>query len=56
VDWIDLPNKSGKDKKDKMDRDVAYMGGKGRVYRFLVGKSEGRRPLGRPEHKREDNI
>jgi hypothetical protein len=26
------------------------------AYRILVGKPEGRRPLGRPRHRREDNI
>jgi hypothetical protein len=26
------------------------------VYRVLVGKPEGKRPLGRPCHKLEDNI
>jgi hypothetical protein len=26
------------------------------VYRVLVGKPEGKRPLGRPERKYEDNI
>ena len=26
------------------------------VYRVLVGKSEGRRPLGRPRHRWVDNI
>jgi hypothetical protein len=26
------------------------------VYRLLVGKPEGKRPLGRPRHKRMDNI
>jgi hypothetical protein len=26
------------------------------AYRVLVGKSEGRRPLGRPTHRWEDNI
>jgi hypothetical protein len=31
--------------------------GEGRgVYRVLVGKPEGRRPLGRPRHRWEDNI
>jgi len=31
--------------------------GEGRgVYRFLVGKPEGKRPLGRPRRKWEDNI
>jgi len=35
---------------------VARMGeGKG-VYRVSVGKPEGKRPLGRPRHKWEDNI
>jgi hypothetical protein len=35
---------------------VARMG-KGRgMYRDLVGKPEGRRPLGRPRHRWEDNI
>jgi hypothetical protein len=26
------------------------------VYKILVGKSEGKRPLGRPRHRREDRI
>jgi hypothetical protein len=26
------------------------------VYRVLEGKSEGKRPLGRPKRRREDNI
>jgi len=26
------------------------------VYRILVGKSEGKRPLGRPRRRWEDNI
>ena len=30
-------------------------GGKG-VHRVLVGKSEGKSPLGRPRHRWEDNI
>jgi hypothetical protein len=31
--------------------------GEGRgVYRVLVGKPEGRRPLGRPRHRWEDNM
>jgi hypothetical protein len=35
---------------------VARMG-KGRgVYRVLVGRPEGKRPLGRPRHRWEDNI
>jgi len=34
---------------------VARMGERS-VYRVLVGKPEGQRPLGRPRHRREDNI
>ena len=34
---------------------VARRGTKG-VYRVLVGKPEGTRPLIRPRHRREDNI
>ena len=34
---------------------VAHMGERG-VYRFLVGKPEGRRPLGRPRRRWVDNI
>jgi transposase len=31
--------------------------GEGRgVYRFLVGRPESKRPLGRPRHRWEDNI
>jgi hypothetical protein len=26
------------------------------VYRILVGKPEGKRPTGRPRHRREDNV
>ena len=26
------------------------------MYRVLVGKPEGKRPLGKPTHRREDNI
>ena len=32
------------------------MGERRDVYRFLVGKPEGKRPLGRPRHRWEDNI
>jgi hypothetical protein len=35
---------------------VARMGEGRGVYRVLVGRSEGKRPLGRPRHRREDNI
>jgi hypothetical protein len=35
---------------------VAWMGEKRNVYRLLVGKPEGKRPLGRPRHRWMDNI
>ena len=35
---------------------VARMGEERVVYRVLVGKPEGRRPLGRPRHRWADNI
>jgi hypothetical protein len=35
---------------------VARMGEGRAVYRVLVGKPEGKRPLGRPMHRREDNV
>ena len=35
---------------------VARMGEKSGVYRVLVGKSEGKRPHGRPRSNWEDNI
>jgi hypothetical protein len=35
---------------------VARMGEKRKAYRLLVGKPEGKRPLGRPRHRWVDNI
>ena len=38
---------------------VACMGGRGEkrvVYRVLVGKPEGKRPLEKPRHRWQDNI
>jgi hypothetical protein len=35
---------------------VASMGEKRGAYRILVGRPEGRRPLGRPRRRGEDNI
>jgi hypothetical protein len=35
---------------------VARMGEKRNAYRLLVGKPEGKRPLGRPRCRRVDNI
>jgi hypothetical protein len=35
---------------------VAWMEEKRNAYRILVGKPEGKRPLGRPRHRWVDNI
>jgi hypothetical protein len=35
---------------------VACMGDRRGIYRILVGKPEGERPLGRPRHRWKDNI
>ena len=35
---------------------VAHMGEGRGVHRVLVGKPEGKKPLGRPRHRWEDNI
>ena len=35
---------------------VEFMGDRRGVFRVLVGKPEGKRPLGRPRHTWEDNI
>jgi hypothetical protein len=37
-------------------RHVARMGQRSGVFRFLVGKPEGKRPFGRPRRRCEDNI
>ena len=37
-------------------RYVARMGERRGIYRALVGKHKGKRPLGRPRHRWEDNI
>jgi len=37
-------------------RHVAHMGARICAYWGLVGKPEGKRPLGRPRHRWEDNI
>jgi hypothetical protein len=39
-----------------MDRECNTHGEKRNAYRILVGKPEGKRPLGRPRHRWEDNI
>jgi hypothetical protein len=39
-----------------MDRICSTHGGNRNVYRYLVGKPEEKRPLGRPRHGWEDNT
>ena len=42
--------------KDRLTGHVAHMGERRDAHRVLVGKPEGRRPLGRPTPRWEDNI
>jgi hypothetical protein len=39
-----------------MDRACSTHGEKGNAYKILVGKPEGKRSLGRPRRRRENNI
>jgi hypothetical protein len=39
-----------------MGRACSTKGARRNAYRILVGKPEGRRPLGRPRHRNVDNI
>jgi hypothetical protein len=41
---------------DEMDGTCSTNGGKRNVYRLLVGKPEGRRPMGRPRRRWVDNV
>jgi hypothetical protein len=45
-----------KSRRIKWEGHVARMGGERKLYKVLVGKPEGRRPLGRPRHRWEDGI
>jgi len=45
-----------KSRKMRWAEHVACIGEKRGIYRILVGKPEGQRPLGRPRHRWEDNI
>jgi len=42
--------------KNEMGGALAYMGERRGICRVLVGKLEGKRPLGRPRRRWEDNI
>jgi hypothetical protein len=43
-------------KEDEMGRTCSTKGEKGNTYRILVGKPEGKRPLGRPRRRWVNNI
>jgi hypothetical protein len=45
-----------KSRRMRWEGHVARMGEKRIAYRILVGKSEGKRPLGRPRRRCVDNI
>ena len=45
-----------KSRRMRLAEHVARMGERRGVYRVLVGKPEGKRPLGRPKRRWEDNI
>jgi hypothetical protein len=45
-----------KSRRMRWAEDVVRVGERSAVYRILVGKPDGRRPLGRPRLRREDNI
>jgi len=45
-----------KSRRMRLDGHVALMGEERGVYRVLVGKPEGKRPLGRPRRRWVDNI
>jgi len=45
-----------KSRRMRWARHVAHMGEGRGVYRVLVGKPEGKRPMGRPRRRWEDNI
>jgi hypothetical protein len=53
-----LPNivRVVKSRRMRWARHVGRMGEKRVVHRVLVGKPEGKRPLGRPKRRWEDNI
>ena len=57
-DLYSLPNilRVVKSRRMRRARNVARMGEGRRVHRVLVGKLEGKRPLGRPRRRWEDNI
>jgi hypothetical protein len=57
-DLYSLPNivRVVKSRRMRWAGHVARMGEERVVHKVLVGKREGKRPLGRPRHRWEDNI
>jgi hypothetical protein len=49
-------NQNDEVKEDEMGRACSMNGAKRNAYRILVEKQEGKRPLGRPRHRWEDNV
>jgi hypothetical protein len=49
-------NSSDQVKEEEMGRTGSIHGENRNAYRTLVGKPEGKRPLGRPRHRWEENI
>jgi hypothetical protein len=49
-------NYNDKVKEDEMGGTCSMNGVKTKAYRLLVGKPEGKRPLGRQRHRWADNI
>jgi hypothetical protein len=49
-------NENDQVKDDEMDRSCSMHGEKRNAYRISVGQTEGRRPLGRPKHRRKCDI
>jgi hypothetical protein len=45
-----------KSRRKRLAEHVARIGEMRNTYRILVGKPEGTKPLGRPKHRRENNI
>jgi hypothetical protein len=54
--YISTHSSGNKIETNEMDGHVASMGERKGVYRVLVGKPEGKRPLGRPRRRWKDNI
>jgi hypothetical protein len=58
MQWRNQPDiiRQGKSRRMGWAGHVARMGEERKVYKVLVGKPEGKRPLGRPRRRWEDGI